>query len=89
MSFLSAHEVGGTEVIGHWKQLESVISTAQRCRGEKQIIQISDNNRLNLIQFATSPNILAAFLLSPSCFYCMKNTLQMSDASLRAGGSGI
>lgn len=45
LSFLGSHELAGAETVNTWKELESIINTAQLCRGEKQIIQIVDNNR--------------------------------------------
>ncbi|VDK77289.1 unnamed protein product [Litomosoides sigmodontis] len=44
-SFLGSHELLNAQVVSTWEQLESIINTAQLCRGEKQVLQVVDNNR--------------------------------------------
>ncbi|KAM3726821.1 putative potassium channel regulatory protein [Dirofilaria immitis] len=50
-SFLGSHELLNAEIVSTWQHLESIINTAQLCHGEKQILQIVDNNRCPMEHF--------------------------------------
>uniref|UniRef100_A0A915PDJ3 Uncharacterized protein n=1 Tax=Setaria digitata TaxID=48799 RepID=A0A915PDJ3_9BILA len=44
-SFLGSHELLTAQTVSSWEHLESILNTAQLCHGEKQVLQIVDNDR--------------------------------------------